>query len=153
MNKIQITDNIERISPDEFGEFVKVYNLNLPKSYIEFILENNGGYPDKSFFYSKKVDLEFDFDFFYSIDSKYEDKDVLDAIDDLVTVNEIIDNYQINDKELPTFLYPFGQNSGGATYCISTKGEDYGVVYLHYWDGSELQFICDSFEEFIEGLK
>ncbi|REH56253.1 hypothetical protein C7448_101291 [Tenacibaculum gallaicum] len=54
-------------------------------------------------FYSKKVDLEFDFDFFYSIDSKYEDKDVLDAIDDLVTVNEIIDNYQINDKELPIF--------------------------------------------------
>lgn len=152
MKDIKITESEKSISLEEFNSFLNEFNLNLPDTYKNFILKHNGGYPDKSFFYSKKVDLEFDFDFFYSIDLKYEDKDVLDAIDDLVTVNEIIDNYQINDKELPIFLYPFGQNSGGATYCISTKGEDYGVVYLHYWDGSGLQFICDSFEEFIEGL-
>lgn len=147
---MKITDSIEKISLDKYGEFVKIYDLNLPKSYMEFILQNNGGYPDKSIFYTKNVGL--DFDFFYSIDLEYKDNDVLDSLDDLVTVNEIIDDYQIEEKELSEFLYPFGQNSGGATYCISTKGEDYGSVYLHYWDGSDLQHVCDSFEEFIEGL-
>lgn len=150
---MNITDGIERVSLNKLDEFVKKYNLNLPNSYLEFILQNNGGYPDKSNFYSKKVDLEFDFDFFYSIDLDYQNKDVLDALHDLVTVNEIIDNYQIEERELPAFLYPFGQNSGGAVYCISTRKQDYGIVYLHYWDGSELQYITDSFTDFIDNIK
>ncbi|WP_435261019.1 SMI1/KNR4 family protein [Tenacibaculum sp. nBUS_03] len=149
---MKITDSIEKISLDKFEQFVKIYDLNLPNSYTEFILQNNGGYPDKSNFYSKKVGLDFDFDFFYSIDPEYKNNDVLDALDDLVTVNEIIEDYQIEEKELPEFLYPFGQNSGGATYCISTKDEDYDTIYLHYWDGSSLQYVCSSFQEFIEGL-
>lgn len=152
MKKIKITDSIEKISSNELDEFMKMYDLNLPNSYMEFILNNNGGYPDKSNFYSKKVDLEFDLDFFYSIDLNYQNRDVLNALEDLVTVNEIINDYQIEEKELPNFLYPFGQNSGGATYCISIRDNDYGVVYLHYWDGSQIQYIEDSFTKFIEGL-
>lgn len=150
---MKLTDSFEKITPIEFGEFVRIHGLKLPEAYAEFIQSNNGGYPDKSTFYSESLGLEFDIDFFYSIDSNYQDKDILESLDDLVTANEMINDYQIEEKELPSFLYPFGQNSGGATYCISTRDSDLGYIYLHYWDGSEAQFITKSFRNFIEGLK
>ena len=150
---MKLTDSVKSISSKEFEEFVKSYGLRLPKSYVEFILKNNGGYPDKSIFYSENLDLKFDIDFFYSINSSYNDKNVLESLDDLVTVNEMINDYQIEEKELESFLYPFGQNSGGSTYCISTREDDYGSIYLHYWDGSDLQFITNSFDDFLEQLK
>lgn len=149
---MKLTDSFEKISPIEFDKFISTHGLTLPKSYTEFIQSNNGGYPDKSTFYAESLGLAFEIDFFYAIDSNYQDKDVLESLDDLVTVNEIIDEYQIEEKALPSFLYPFGQNSGGATYCISTRDRDFGVIYLHYWDGSDLQFIAHSFIEFLEGL-
>lgn len=153
MTNLILEESKDSISVIDLNMFMEEFNLKLPESYIEFILKNNGGYPDKSIFYSENLDLKFDIDFFYSINSSYYVKNVLESLDDLVTVNEMINNYQIEEKELESFLYPFGQNSGGTTYCISMREIDFGSILLHYWDGSDLQFITNSFTDFINRLK
>ena len=60
--------------------------------------------------------------------------------------------YEFALKDLPFDIYPFGDGGGGTFLCISMNEENFGKIYKYFWDGSGLQYVCDSFEEFIEGL-
>jgi cell wall assembly regulator SMI1 len=51
---------------------------------------------------------------------------------------------------------PFAIDSGGWDYCVSINPETYGQVWIDKFDSGEdnpMEFVADSFEEFINGLK
>lgn len=146
MKNIILEDSADHISSAEFNSFISENKLNLPESYRRFILKQNGGYLKNHQFNSN--------DHSYIISEIYCVKNKInkDALEGLLSSLEVMEDQQINDDLLPEDLYPFASDPGGSTFCISTNSENLGKIYLFYWDGSERAFVCDSFEEFMNGL-
>ncbi|MDH7447688.1 SMI1/KNR4 family protein [Aquimarina sp. 2201CG14-23] len=145
MNTIKISDSAENISAIEFQAFEDEYKLTLPDEYKQFILSKNGGYPDLTLFVNENDD-EFVINSFSCIN--FEDADV-------VSVNDSILTHQIEEDNIPKYLFPFGLDAGGNDFCISLKKEDYGKIYKFYQDGRspEMVYVAQSFQVFINGLK
>ncbi|WGH74648.1 SMI1/KNR4 family protein [Tenacibaculum tangerinum] len=149
MKELTIRKSEKPITREELNLFIDTYNLKLPNSYIEFILKNNGGYSSESLFGSS-IEEGVVIDSFFSIRPNL--GDFSNNLGRLVNVKKILEN-NIKDKDLPFDIYPFGDGGGGTFLCISMNNESLGKIYKYYWDGSGLQYVCDSFEEFIEGLE
>ncbi|WP_299132979.1 SMI1/KNR4 family protein [uncultured Tenacibaculum sp.] len=150
MKKIELKLGGIPISKEELEKFIKEFGLKLPNLYKSFILASNGGYPNLSAFGNPYEDGS-EVDSFYTITMVDNDK-----IDDLViSSRDVIKTHQILEKNLPSHFYPFADDIGGAKFCFSMKNSDFGSVYLVFLDGTadEPIFICDSFEEFINGLE
>ncbi|SEC37539.1 SMI1 / KNR4 family (SUKH-1) [Tenacibaculum sp. MAR_2009_124] len=150
MKKIQLIQGGEPISPEELEKFVNEFELKLPNLYKSFILASNGGYPNLSAFGNPYEDGS-EVDSFYAITMVDNDK-----VDDLViSSRDVIKTHQILEKNLSSHFYPFADDIGGAKFCFSMNDLDFGSVYLIFLDGTtdEPTFICDSFEEFINGLE
>ncbi|CAL2094297.1 SMI1_KNR4 domain-containing protein [Tenacibaculum sp. 190524A05c] len=149
MNKIDIRKSETPISKEELNTFIEKYNLDLPGSYIEFILLNNGGYTSKSLFESNE-DKSFIIDCFYSVRSDL--GDFQSNLGRLVNIKKILENNLV-DRDLPSDLFPFGDGGAGTFFCISMNQDSLGKIYKYYWDGSGLEYVCDSFKIFLDGLK
>lgn len=142
---LQMRKSEEQISKEELGLVIDKYKLNLPDSYIEFILKHNGGYNSPSN-YEEGVNI----DYFYCVKLNRE-VDIFSK--QLTNAVEMIEDYQIKEEELPKGLFPFAADAGGNTYCMSMNEADYGTIYKFYWDGSPKAFISHSFRELISGLR
>ena len=153
MKKVTITDSGEPISDIEYGQFVSEFNLSLPDSYKEFILENNGGYPEESSFDSSEEDgYDINIDNFNRISVGDE---VFEELEDKVySAREAIQDHQISQEDIPSHLYPFALVLGGNNLCISMKNEDFGSIYIYALDGRTpvQRYVASSFEELINGL-
>ena len=149
MKKVTVTDSGEPISDIEYGLFVLEFNLNLPESYKAFILNNNGGYPELSYFQNANSEL-YEIQAFYCV--KLEVGDFLENLDSLTSSLEIIQDHQVDEQNIPSSFYPFGYDSGGSVYCLSMDSKNQGAVFKCYFDGSPERYICDSFEDFVNGL-
>ncbi len=132
MKKLSIRKSEINISVSELKLFIDSYNLVLPDSYIEFILENNGGYSSETLFGSSTED-GFIIDSFYSI--RPDLGDFASNLGRLVNVKKILEN-NLKDKDLPVELYPFGDGGAGTFFCISMDKNSLGKIYKYYWDGS-----------------
>ncbi|WGH74643.1 SMI1/KNR4 family protein [Tenacibaculum tangerinum] len=150
MKDIKITESAKPVSLDEFNSFINKYNLKLPETYKSFILKYNGGYPKLSA-YGNPYEDGSEIDSFYSVTLKDNNE-----IDDLIiSSRDVIKSHQIMEDNIPSHFYPFADDSGGAKFCLSMRQEDFGKIYLVFLDGTsnEPTLICDSFEEFINGLE
>nr|WP_321229235.1 SMI1/KNR4 family protein [uncultured Psychroserpens sp.] len=127
----------ESISSEEINEFEEKYNKNLPNSYKDHIIINNGGIPDKDYLRNSEITVSC----FYSI------KNGKNKIEDVIKVLQELEDV------LPKHLFPFAHDMGGNDFCISLAEEDYGKIYIWYHDaGGEKKLISGSFEEFMSGL-
>ena len=132
-NKFYKTEN--SISLNDIIEFEKSYNLKLPEEYINHILQENGGYPEKDECEDCVIAS------FYSI--KYGRNNVAEVIHNLQTIENV----------LPKDLFPFAYDQGGNDFCISLAKEDYGKIYIWYHDtGGEKKFLANSFDDFMSKL-
>jgi hypothetical protein len=118
----------QKLTLEELSKFEQDYNLKLPESYRNIMLEYNGGYPEKTYFQGGIV---------YFDPIKYGN----------TTLEKMIDGMQ---GFLPKGAFPFADYSG-QSLCISLNKTDYGAIYFLDETG-EYDKVCDSFEQFLEEL-
>ena len=128
------------------------YGLRFPSDYREFLLNFNGGRPDKwEFRFKGKRTYTECVHYFLSMS---DDPDI--------SFHVYFQRYKVDDKCLADGLIPVAFDPGGNLICLSILGEKQGGVF--FWDhetetsgrgerGENLRVITDSFREFIDGLE
>lgn len=152
MKEIILRKSGKPLSIIEIENLLEVLKVKLPEKYSRFISDHNGGYPSLSAYgnpYEDGVAIEV----FCCLDPDYDRKKYIPG--KLISVNDIIDSHQVLEKNLPSYLFPFGLDAGGGYFCISTKKDEFGEIYMFYMDGTcdEPVYLCESFEEFINNLE
>ncbi len=150
MKNLKLRQSAEKILPEQLEIFKSEFDLTLPKSYEDFILENNGGYSKLST-YGNPYDGGFEITAFARINLINES--ILDVLekDEVFSSRFIIQNHQINEKNIAANFYPFGIDGGGSFYCINM--DDYSIRKIYLDNSTESKFVTDSFENFINGLE
>lgn len=138
MKNITLFNTKEAITYQEISNFEKENNYNLPQSYKDFLVNNNGGVPKENIFWDGE--LETGISFFYPL--KYGKN----------TVENVIDNI-VREDALPKHYFPFASTGGSGVYTFSMINENLGEIYLFHFDGSEPMKIAKSFEDFINNLE
>lgn len=130
-----LSDSEKNLTSDDMKEFNEFFNNKVPESFQDFYLKNNGGYPlnyeDGNIFmlggftpvkYGKRP-----------IEKVYQD--LIDAFD------------QLRD------MLPFAYDYGGNAFLLSLKADNsFGKIFVFLMDEKEIEFIADSFTEFLEEL-
>ena len=154
MKDLKLKKVSEKISPIQLKSFMNEFELKLPESYIKFILKNNGGYPEISA-YDNPYEDGFIIQCFNRISPVHET--ILEILEkeEVNSARNTIETHQRLEKNLPTYLYPFGLDVGGNDFCISMKDDDFGAIYRFFMDGTADKpiYITNSFENFVNALK
>ena len=130
-----LSDSEKNLTSDDMKKFNEFFNNKVPESFQDFYLKNNGGYPlnyeDGNIFmlggftpvkYGKRP-----------IEKVYQD--LIDAFD------------QLRD------MLPFAYDYGGNAFLLSLKADSsFGKIFVFLMDEKEIEFIADSFTEFLEEL-
>lgn len=136
---------------DELNIQEKKLGFIFPEDYKDFLLNYNGGKPEKNACifpngdagYGTLVDCLFGF-----CDDEY---------------ISVVENYFDYKNRIPSNTFPIGEDPGGNLLLISIRGDDYGSIY--FWDHnleagmgeepdySNMTFVAHSFDEFINNLK
>jgi hypothetical protein len=133
----------KKISMRDVREFERKYDLKLPGEYVDFLLECNGGYPEKSTFKISDEEGESVINKFYGIG---------DMKGNLAKV------YEVLDGELPEGFISIANDPGGNEICIGVSEEYFGKVYFWMHDMEPIDeidnmfFLADSFNGFFDHL-
>jgi hypothetical protein len=126
-----------KISTEDVQSFEHQYEIELPEEYKQFLLNNNGGIPDKVYYTENDADLVINF--FLSLGSeKY-------------SIEEYIKDWR--QEGLANELVPIGEDAFGNLICISCKGDNKGQVYVWNHELSEIRLIAPSFNYLLSNLK
>ncbi len=142
MNDIDVL--YEKITVEDLEKFEIKYNVKLPKQYKNFLVEFNGGYPQKSGFEISKEEGKSLVNRFYGIG---------DMKCNLGQVFEYLDG------ELPEGFISIGDDPGGNEICIGVNSEYYEKIYFWAHDSerdeemSNMFFLANDFDSFFEGLE
>lgn len=122
--------------------------FKFPKTYKEFLVVLNGGFPTKRFFLLER-DGGYVIDLFFGF---VPDEDI-----------NILLHYRDYKNRIPENMFPIGNDPFGNLILLSVKNADRGKIY--FWDHemeadngetpdySNLTLIANSFEEFIASLR
>jgi len=133
----------------------KLFDINFPNDYKDHILKYNGGdcTPNRIQFFENGVLASSAIGYFYAFyDGKYSN---------IFTAFSI---FKIQDKRMPSNVFPIAYDGLGNQICISCFSNDFGSVY--FWDHenevdyshsddndySNLYLIAPSFTEFLANL-
>ena len=123
--------------------------LRLPEDYRRYLLNTNGGKPEKNLF---PIPGQGDdaVNRFFSLISKNKEE----------TIPYQLNNYK---NRMPSEMLPIGNDAGGNVITLSMKGKNRGSIF--FWDHDKesdeepqpyyenLTLIADSFSLFLENLK
>lgn len=139
MNDLAFRNQGPKISAIEISSFEKEYIFTLPKDYKRYLLENNGGDPNKVYYLENNADLVVNF--FYSLGSQK------------FSLEQAIDDMKYDDPVVAKDFIPIGEDAFGNVLCLSVNEKTYGNVFS--WDHEErgVRFISASFSNLLEGLK
>ena len=147
--------NIERKTPsinaNDLKEQEAYFKCELPEDYKRFLLEYNGGIPDKNIvsFTENNRKTEDYIDLFFGF-----------CDDDIYG---IFDNYCTFLKRIPSNTIPIARDPGGNLFLMSIRGDDYGHIY--FWDHEEeiyegqepdysnMSLVAKSFTDLLNNLK
>lgn len=135
--------NNPKISLRDVKKFELEYNVGLPKQYVDFLLENNGGYPKESNFKISDDDGESLVNKFYGIG---------DMKSNLAKVFEILEG------EIPDDFISIANDPGGNEILLGVSGEYQGKVYFWLHDIEQenemdnMFILANSFDEFFNNL-
>ena len=143
--KIEITT--PKINENEIVKQEIYFKCEFPEDYKKFLLEYNGGIPEKTLIYFSNdggiIDLFFGF-----------------CDDDIYGLRKNNASY-LNRK--PSNMMPIACDPGGNLFLMSIRGNDYGSIY--FWDHefeveddqeadySNLTFVAKSFTDLINNLR
>ena len=145
---------IKIISNKDFSEkrlavFSNKISYKLPNDYIDFIRNHNGGYVTESVgTYYKNEKQKF----------------ILTSMFGLGADDDLISQFKIYKRRIPSTCIPIGRDAGGNLICLNLSGSNYGYVYfwyheeeLNYKEGTitidDLYFIADSFKKFLNSIE
>jgi len=115
-------------------------NVQLTELYISFLLENNGGYPEKSIFKISESQGNSVLNRFYSIE-------------------ELCKYMSILEDRIPSSFIPIANDPAGNIICLGVKGEHYDSVF--FWDHeqetdnadmSNMYYLAKNINEFLKLL-
>lgn len=132
-----------KVSLQDIKQFEQEYEVTLPKQYVDFLLEYNGGFPQESNFKISDDEGESLVNKFYGIS---------DMKSNLGKVFEVLEG------EIPEDFISIGNDPGGNEILLGVSGEYQGKVY--FWihdiepeDEMDNMFIlADSFTGFFNNL-
>lgn len=148
-----LLNSVSKISNSELSKIEKKLGLKFPEDYKSFIINANGGVPERDMlydFYDEVTEIENTSVIrrFYSIcndDYKYNLKKIL--------------NTMREEQAIAKDMLPIADDPLGNLLCISVGERDYGAVYYlnHEFEDIETGFlmkskIADSFSDFINSL-
>ncbi|SEC38079.1 SMI1-KNR4 cell-wall [Tenacibaculum sp. MAR_2009_124] len=137
MNNLKFKAKGENLTLEEVLEFERFYAIELPESYKNFMLENNGMRLLRDYFFKPEI---------------WEDALYLEYILPIKHGSYIVEEANIGGiDDYPKGNLVIGHVQGGII-SMSVKKDDYGSIYVCYSDG-EMHKLTDSFTEFLEGLK
>lgn len=125
------------VSIEDIKNIESTLNIKLPKDYIECVMANNAGYPDK---YSFDMGGEKGkvFEYLLSI-SKDDDENMIDV-------------YLRLKNDLPKGVIPFARDGFGNLICFKYMDSDtYEIVFYDHED-QKVYFISNTFSEFLSKL-
>ncbi|MBC2368388.1 SMI1/KNR4 family protein [Listeria booriae] len=134
----------KKISQQDIKSFEVKYSLCLPKEYIAFLLEFNGGYPKKSNFEISEDQGISLVNKFYGIGEE---------------TGDLGETFEILDGELPDGFISIADDPAGNEICIGVEKNDYeGQVY--FWihdmenesDMDNMFLLAENFNAFLENL-
>ncbi|QNK48657.1 SMI1/KNR4 family protein [Brevibacterium sp. PAMC23299] len=132
-----------KISLQDIKQFEQEYDVTLPKQYVDFLLEYNGGYPQESNFRISDDEGESLVNKFYGIG---------DMKSNLAKVFEILEG------EIPEDFVSIANDPGGNEILLGVSGEYPGKVYFWIHDiepedeMGNMFILADSFAEFLNNL-
>lgn len=137
MKILQVTS--EKIS-SSFNQFEQKYSLAIPNE-LKTILTIYGGNRTKERIYLRRTGIFDVISQFLNLNKEGE-----------ASVEKIYEGHLFYG--IVGFI-PFGIDSGGWDYNYSTNEETFGQVWVNKFDSGDedtLEFVCSSFEKFIDGL-
>lgn len=127
-------------SDDLFNNVAARVGVPLPKEYIDFIREVDGGHPEIGSFFPQDdaTANSFSIDWFYTFSNP-----------SIENINTALDGW---GKVLGSTVLPIARDAGGNQFCLSLSDAVPSVwVYLHDENGEKIK-LADSFEEFLTAL-
>ncbi len=122
----------QKLTIEDIQDFEKELDIELTESYKEFILENNGGIPEKRHIGGYRIRK------FYSL--KYGGESRIEYMKNVL------------GDAIPKGFIPIADDGGGWLFCLSLAKDTYGQVYFCPLDREEVELVASSFEEFLGGL-
>lgn len=151
---INISDIIEpKPSEELIAEEEKMWNVKLPSSYRKFIINNNGGIPEKKFF--RCNNHEYCIDRFLCI-LKETENNAYGSYDIDVVLTQIEDRLTDNEDLIGCELLPIAQLFAGDYLCINFNNgniEPSICVWSHEESGELEPVFYNTFKSFEELLK
>lgn len=147
MNLKRLNINVNGIPASEFVGTDHLFNnvaarvgVPLPKAYIDFIREVDGGHPEIGSFFpqGETTTNSFSVDWFYSFSNP-----------NIESINIALDGW---GKILGSMALPIARDAGGNQFFLNLSDAVPSVwVYLHDENGEKIK-LADSFEEFLAKL-
>ncbi|MCL1791108.1 MAG: SMI1/KNR4 family protein [Peptococcaceae bacterium] len=141
---MKFSNSGNKLSLENITEFESKHNIKLPELYIRFLLEQNGGYPERSTFRISSSQGNTVLNVFFGIG------DIYDNLDDYLDIYE---------DRMPSSFIPIADDPGGNVICLGIGG-DY-CENIFFWDHeqenddadmSNMYFLARNIYEFIEAL-
>lgn len=138
MNKLSTNSHPKVIDDNEIREIESNFKIKLPDYFLSF-LKQYGGTSTKEIVYTNS----FWVNFFLPLKS-----------DITLSIESIFLAYQSEYNQIEWL--PFAIDSGGWPFCIALKEDIKGQVWVDKFDSGDensFEFVANTFEEFINGLK
>lgn len=127
----------DNVSIEDINNIENALCIKLPKDYIECVMSNNAGYPDK---FNFDIDEEKGKVFEYLLSISKNDED------------NILDVYLKCKNDLPNRVIPFARDGFGNYICFKYTTIDKSEVVFYNHENQEIYFVSNSFLEFINKL-
>ncbi len=143
----------EKINNSEINAFEKQFEIELPKDYKEFLINNNGGYPTELLLTPEFEEVD---------PTTLESRGQAINVERFFSLNEIAFEYEdiLDETYIPAEYIPFANTAFGNLILIYVGSKkDYGSIYFSNHDLFDenndcftLSKISNSFSEFIDSL-
>lgn len=135
---------------EKIQNFESKMGYRFPLDYLEFLKNNNGGFPQKKVFLINDAQGQDSLSVFFGVD----------LANNYISIDYLYENF---GDRFPNGVIPIGEDPGGNYVCINLSDESYGRIYFYdneienenddgklTWDN--LYLIAASFTEFLEKL-
>jgi hypothetical protein len=141
--KINISHSLPAVTLEDIQKFESRNNIKLPKQYQEFLLNHNGGLPDR---------IAFDY---YDYENGFWDgNNVIGFFGLSETKESLINGIIIQSLRDNIFdgMLPIARTSTADLICINVAGEDAGDIYIWKHSYDITIRIAEDFDSFIDSL-
>lgn len=146
---MKFTNGNRKIQESDVINFEKKINHHLPNSYRCFLLNNNGGKPEKGIFSFKDTNRN-------KMDASQIQMLAYLGIRKRDDTNHLLYLYDMFNKRIPKNYLPVGRDPGGNLILINLKNEK-----IYFWDHEfeedienniNVYYLADNFDDFINKL-